>query len=75
MGEAAIYAKADIEDPSKVFLWLGANVMLEYPLAEANQLLENNLDNYKKIFGPRRPRFGVYQRQRDDTGGELSEGV
>ena len=48
MGEAAIYAKADIEDPSKVFLWLGANVMLEYPLAEANQLLENNLDNYKK---------------------------
>ena len=44
LGEASIYAKADIEDPSKVFLWLGANVMLEYPLAEAKQLLETNLE-------------------------------
>jgi len=48
LGEASIYAKADIEDPSKVFLWLGANVMLEYPLAEAKQLLETNLENCKK---------------------------
>lgn len=48
LGEASIYAKADIEDPSKVFLWLGANVMLEYPLAEAKQLLESNLENCKK---------------------------
>jgi prefoldin subunit 5 len=47
LGEASIYAKADVEDPSSVFLWLGANVMLEYPLSEAKQLLENNLENCK----------------------------
>jgi len=47
LGEASIYAKADVEDPSSVFLWLGANVMLEYPLSEATQLLENNLENCK----------------------------
>ena len=74
MGEAAIYAKADIEDPSKVFLWLGANVMLEYPLAEANQLLENNLDNYKK-FGPRLSRFSVYQDNATIQEVNFSEGV
>lgn len=30
-----------------MYLWLGANVMLEYPLEEAKQLLETNYSNCK----------------------------
>ena len=32
-----------IENPKTVCLWLGANVMVEYPLAEAKDVLSNNL--------------------------------
>lgn len=31
-----------------VFLWLGANVMLEYPLEEAEELLKSNMATAKK---------------------------
>ena len=34
-----IFAKATVKDVSSVGLWLGADVMLEYPLEEAKQLL------------------------------------
>ena len=34
-----MYAKARVADVSSVALWLGADVMLEYPLEEAKQLL------------------------------------
>ncbi len=44
----AVYAKALIEDPTKVFLWLGANVMLEYELVDANVLLQTNLENCER---------------------------
>mmetsp|Transcript_5979 Transcript_5979/g.37083 ORF Transcript_5979/g.37083 Transcript_5979/m.37083 type:complete len:189 (-) Transcript_5979:1345-1911(-) len=43
-----IYAKAKVETGAKVCLWLGANVMLEYDLDEAKQLLEENLANAKQ---------------------------
>lgn len=49
----AVYAKADVpvaaEQP--VFLWLGANVMLEYPLDDAVTLLQNNLATAEKALG------------------------
>jgi len=38
-----LYSKARIPPTDTVCLWLGANVMLEYPLAEAKQLLQKNL--------------------------------
>jgi prefoldin subunit 5 len=38
-----LYARAKITRRDKVHLWLGANVMLEYDLEEAIQLLETNL--------------------------------
>lgn len=44
----AVYAKASIEDPTKVFLWLGANVMLEYELVDAKELLKTNLENCER---------------------------
>jgi len=44
----SVFAKAKVRDAKSVYLWLGANVMLEYPLAEAKQLLETNLENCKK---------------------------
>lgn len=43
-----VYAKAKIPPAKTVNLWLGAGVMLEYPLAEARSLLEENFGNCKK---------------------------
>eukprot|EP01018_Ginkgo_biloba_P013454 Gb_11828 [translate_table: standard] len=40
-----IYSQARIEKTNSVCLWLGANVMLEYPCDEAIALLRKNLDN------------------------------
>merc|ERR1712188_255032 len=42
-----LYANADIptNEESRVCLWLGANVMLEYTYEEALDLLTNNLKN------------------------------
>lgn len=39
----ATFADAEVETPESVYLWLGANVMLEYPLDEARELLEANV--------------------------------
>jgi len=40
-----LYARARIEpeDTDEVYLWLGANVMLAYPIAEAEDMLEEKL--------------------------------
>ncbi|KAM3178096.1 hypothetical protein ACTXT7_003236 [Hymenolepis weldensis] len=38
-----LYAKAHIEKADRIGLWLGANVMLEYDLAEAKEMLLQNL--------------------------------
>lgn len=38
-----VYAKASIPPTNKVSLWLGANVMLEYSLEDAEALLTKNL--------------------------------
>ncbi|XP_071497407.1 prefoldin subunit 3-like [Diadema antillarum] len=38
-----VYAKASILPTNKVCLWLGANVMLEYELSDAEALLSKNL--------------------------------
>jgi prefoldin subunit 5 len=37
-----VYGKATIPPTDTVCLWLGANVMLEYPLDEADNLLRGN---------------------------------
>eukprot|EP00208_Stichococcus_sp_RCC1054_P007184 CAMPEP_0206141858 /NCGR_PEP_ID=MMETSP1473-20131121/14422_1 /ASSEMBLY_ACC=CAM_ASM_001109 /TAXON_ID=1461547 /ORGANISM="Stichococcus sp, Strain RCC1054" /LENGTH=167 /DNA_ID=CAMNT_0053536587 /DNA_START=147 /DNA_END=647 /DNA_ORIENTATION=+ len=44
---AQVYAKARVKPTTKASLWLGAGVMLEYPIDEAVQLLEQNLGNCK----------------------------
>ena len=38
-----IFVRANIPQTSTVCLWLGANVMVEYPFEEAIMLLQNNL--------------------------------
>ena len=43
-------AKVPVHENDKVCLWLGANVMLEYPRGEAILLLENNLKNAKQAL-------------------------
>ncbi|KAI1898201.1 hypothetical protein AGOR_G00069910 [Albula goreensis] len=39
----SVYLKASVPPTDKVCLWLGANVMLEYDIDEAQSLLEKNL--------------------------------
>ncbi|KAF2241984.1 Prefoldin, subunit 3, partial [Trematosphaeria pertusa] len=43
-----LYAKAEIPPSDEVYLWLGANVMLAYPIPEAEELLKSKLDTAKK---------------------------
>lgn len=45
-----VFAKARIPPTEKVCLWLGANVMLEYELDEAEKLLSNNLSSSEAIL-------------------------
>lgn len=40
-----VFVKSVIPKTQTVCLWLGANVMLEYPLDEAEVLLKQNLDS------------------------------
>ena len=42
-----LWAKAEVNIPDSVFLWLGANVMCEYKMDEAKTLLNQNLQNAK----------------------------
>ncbi|KAI5466864.1 Prefoldin subunit-domain-containing protein [Mariannaea sp. PMI_226] len=45
-----LYAKAEIPATDEVFIWLGANVMLSYPIDEAKTLLEQKLSTAKTSF-------------------------
>lgn len=44
----AVYGTADVAPSGTVCLWLGANVMLEYPYDEAEELLSTNLAGAKE---------------------------
>ena len=46
-----LYAKANIPPTEEVYLWLGANVMLAYPIPEAETLLEGKLKAAKDNLG------------------------
>ncbi|XP_011494070.1 PREDICTED: prefoldin subunit 3 [Ceratosolen solmsi marchali] len=43
-----VYAKALVSPTDKVCLWLGANVMLEYTLKDARELLTKNIEAAKQ---------------------------
>eukprot|EP00051_Salpingoeca_urceolata_P028095 m.484979 g.484979 ORF g.484979 m.484979 type:complete len:179 (+) comp23612_c0_seq1:180-716(+) len=43
-----LFAKAKVPPTQTVGLWLGANVMLEYPLDEAESMLADNLETAQK---------------------------
>ncbi|KAK3376738.1 Prefoldin subunit-domain-containing protein [Lasiosphaeria ovina] len=38
-----LYAKAEVPPTDEVYIWLGANVMLSYPINEAEELLSSKL--------------------------------
>lgn len=42
-----LYAKAEVPPTDEVYLWLGANVMLAYPIPEAEELLQSKLSTAK----------------------------
>ncbi|KAI1007560.1 hypothetical protein K3495_g662 [Podosphaera aphanis] len=43
-----LYAKANVPYTEEVYLWLGANVMLAYPINEAEELLITKLSDAKR---------------------------
>ncbi|KAI0836058.1 Prefoldin, subunit 3 [Hypoxylon sp. FL0890] len=45
-----LYAKASIPPTDEVYLWLGANVMLAYPIDEAESLLTSKLAAAKQSY-------------------------
>jgi len=45
-----LYAQAELEDSDTVYLWLGANVMLSYTLAQAEELLTGKLSSAQQNF-------------------------
>lgn len=45
-----IFTEAEAKGSGTVFLWLGANTMVEYEYEEALELLEKNLTNAKKNY-------------------------
>ncbi|CAO2656359.1 Nn.00g051620.m01.CDS01 [Neocucurbitaria sp. VM-36] len=46
-----LYAKAEVPLTDEVYLWLGANVMLAYPIPEAEELLQGKLSTAKNSLG------------------------
>lgn len=42
-----LFAKAEVPPTDEVYLWLGANVMLAYPIPEAVELLSSKLSTAK----------------------------
>ncbi|KAF2129824.1 prefoldin subunit 3 [Dothidotthia symphoricarpi CBS 119687] len=44
-------AEVDVKGVGEVFLWLGANVMLAYPLDEAEELLQSKLSTARYSLG------------------------
>lgn len=44
-----VYSKAVVENLDKVCLWLGASVMVEYELEEAQAVLEKNIKNVERL--------------------------
>jgi len=45
-----LFAKAEVPPTDEVYLWLGANVMLAYPIPEAEELLSSKLSTAKASF-------------------------
>ncbi|TPX43918.1 hypothetical protein SeMB42_g04512 [Synchytrium endobioticum] len=45
-----LWMNAKLKHPQTIYLWLGANVMLEYPLQEAKDLLEEKLTGVLKTL-------------------------
>jgi prefoldin subunit 5 len=43
-----LFAKAEVPPIDEVYLWLGANVMLAYPIPEAEELLSGKLSTAKQ---------------------------
>lgn len=43
-----LYAKAEVPPTEEVYIWLGANVMLAYPMDEAESLLAERASKAKK---------------------------
>ena len=42
-----LWAKADVKVEDSVYLWLGANIMCEYTMSEAKEVLNSNLQKAK----------------------------
>eukprot|EP01132_Coremiostelium_polycephalum_P005029 gene5029-6259_t len=46
-----VYSSAEITEPKSIYLWLGANVMLEYSFEEAKAVLTKNKETVDRQLG------------------------
>lgn len=53
-----MYAKAKIPPANSVNLWLGADVMMEYPIDEAQALLRTNLEMCRQTLERNKEAWG-----------------
>ena len=53
-----MYAKARIPPAETVNLWLGADVMMEYPIKEAQQVLQENLARCREFLQANKEEWG-----------------
>eukprot|EP00922_Rhytidocystis_sp_ex-Travisia-forbesii_P001518 GHVS01002117.1.p1 GENE.GHVS01002117.1~~GHVS01002117.1.p1 ORF type:complete len:157 (-),score=25.27 GHVS01002117.1:774-1244(-) len=44
----SVYAQATVPKTDKVKLWLGASTMMEYPVAQAKEMLQKNLSDVEE---------------------------
>ncbi|XP_068755272.1 prefoldin subunit 3-like [Montipora capricornis] len=62
-----LYCTADVPPTEKVMLWLGANVMLEYSIIEAEALLSKNLNAAQKSLAEIEEDLGFLRDQYTTT--------
>lgn len=53
-----MYAKAKILPAETVNLWLGADVMMEYPILEAQAVLRDNLERCRETLKSNKEEWG-----------------
>lgn len=67
-----IFVRATIPRTTTVCLWLGANVMVEYPFEEAITLLQNNLKAAENNLGETKENLNYLRDQLNTTDINLS---
>ena len=69
-----LFAKAEVPPTDEVYLWLGANVMLAYPIPEAVELLSSKLSTAKASLATCEEDLDFLREQITVSGVKLRDG-